>query len=80
MVHLDYFSGSVADLKGKDKKDPLKVLAVLAKDPMVSVWDMDKLWKILYSLRDQGLVEEVEHPYPWLEFRVTEKGKRGIVE
>jgi hypothetical protein len=75
MDHICSFSGSVASLTAKQARDPEIVLAVLKKDPMVSTWDMSThgLWKTIYALKDKGLIQEVNVPYPWCKFIVVEK-------
>ncbi len=78
MVHIDSFSGLVADLSKKDQGGPDKVLAALAISPWVSTFDMSESESLRASLRhllDSGMIEERKALYPWLRFRITSKGK-----
>lgn len=71
---LDSFSGAASDLKGAARTDD-NVLAVLAKHPRVSTWDMSEhgwLRDRIASLKRKGAIEEVEsEPYPWHRYRVV---------
>lgn len=83
IVFIDCFSGSVYDLKPKQRGNIKNVLRVLSSDPNVSVWDMDDgtrypLWKNIKKLEDLGYVKSVERPYPWLRYEVTETGKEFL--
>lgn len=83
VVFIDSFSGSVSDLKPKQRGDMKKVLEVLSVDPRVSTWDMDDgkrypLWKTIEKLKDAGYLEDVESHYPWLKYRLTESGKKFL--
>lgn len=83
VVFLDSFSGSISDLKPKQRGDMKKVLEILSVDPRVSTWDMDEgkrfpLWKTIEKLKDAGYLEDVESHYPWLKYRVTELGKEFL--
>lgn len=85
IVFMDSFSGSVYDLKPRQRGNIGTVLKVLLVDPDVSVWDMDNgtrypLWKTIKKLEDLGYVKSVEKPYPWLRYEVTESGKKFISE
>lgn len=76
---LDSFSGAVADLKPREKKDPMKVLAVLAEHPRLSTWDMETVWKTIFGLRDRGLVvEDKREEYPWVRYDVTDAGRAAL--
>lgn len=80
---IDSFSGAVADLSNKDKRDPMKVLDCLSKHPRVSVWDMDDnkrypLYKIIDDLKRRGLIVDKDEPYPWCYFVVTEAGLKEL--
>ena len=77
---LDSFSGSVYELKPKQKGNPMIVLSVLSKDPNVSTWDMDSgkrypLWKTIDKLKEMGYIEEIPCNYPWRKYVITESGK-----
>ena len=81
-VHLCSFSGSVAYLSRKQKKNPMQVLQALANDPRVSTWDMDEhnLWQTIYALVEKGLLrdETKKEVYPWCRFTVTKAGRKAI--
>ena len=73
-IRLCSFSGSVAELTNRERRDPDKVLAVLGKDPMVSTWDMGTggLWRTIGNLVSAGKVidKTSECVYPWHRFVV----------
>jgi hypothetical protein len=75
-VRIDSFSGQAADLKGS-ARTPENVLSALRRSPRVSVWDMDAAWLrgCLETLQRQGLIVEVDEPYPWIRFNVVGDGK-----
>ena len=82
MWHIDYFSGDVVDLPKKERT-PENVLRVLAKNPMVSTFDMSEnykwLPKITKLLTTEGWAKEDETVgYPWLKFVVTESGREHL--
>lgn len=81
-IFIDSFSGAVADLTAKQKRDHICVLRVLSNNPNVSTWDMDedKLYRTIYYLRDNDFVAEIERPFPWHRFEITDKGKRYLAE
>jgi hypothetical protein len=84
MIHIDSFSGEVAYLTEKQRRDPLTVLACLAASPRVSTWDMDEhrrfpLWKTIKDLQNRGLVTRREGvEYPWIEYDITDAGKEAL--
>lgn len=85
IIFMDSFSGSISDLKPKQRGDLKTVLKVLLNDPNVSTWDMDNgirypLWKTIKKLEDLGYVKSVERPYPWHRYLVTEAGKKFLSE
>ncbi len=78
MIHIDSFSGAVADLSKKEQGVPAKVLAALTKNPRVSDWDMSASRNLRGSLRfliDDGKIEELGEDFPWYRFQLTDKGK-----
>jgi hypothetical protein len=81
-VHLCSFSGTVANLTVKQKKDPLLVLQVLKTDPLVSTWDMGehKLYRTIYDLIGRGLItdETGNMAFPWHRFPITEEGRKYL--
>ena len=65
VVFIDCFSGSVYDLKPRQRGNIRTVLRVLSADPNVSTWDMDNgtrypLWKTIKKLEDLGYVKNGE--------------------
>ena len=70
---LDSFSGSVVDLKPKDREDK-NVLNILRRDPRVSTFDMSEHYKWLphaiERLKREGKIVELDEPYPWHKFKV----------
>lgn len=73
------FSGSLAKLTLKQKKDKIAVLRALSNDPNVSIWDMDRtgiLWATIVVLIRDGYVMTVPEHFPWHKFVITEDGKK----
>jgi hypothetical protein len=84
-IFLDNFSGSVGELKPRQKGNMMIVLDVLSHDPNVSTWDMDDnqrypLWKTIEKLEKLSYIKSVERNYPWLRYEVTELGKKVLSE
>ncbi len=84
-IFLDWFSGSVAELSSKQRRNLRTVLEVLSRDPNVSTWDMAEhekypLWKTIQKLESRGFVISVKRNYPWLRYEVTEEGKKFLSE
>lgn len=80
VIHLDSFSGVAANLKPKQRQ-PLDVLGALAKDPRVSTFDMgEAVWlrQGINSLKAQGLITELDEPYPWHKYALTDIGKAKL--
>ena len=75
-VHICSFSGKVSELKPREKRDAMKVLACLKNDPMVSTWDMGEhgLWRTVLTLEKLGYVKSVDCDYPWCKYVITESG------
>lgn len=85
IIFMDSFSGSIGELKPKQRGDLKTVLRVLLKDPNVSTWDMDDgkrypLWKTILKLEAMKYVVSVNIPYPWHRYEVTEAGKKFLSE
>jgi hypothetical protein len=82
MIFIDSFSGAAVDLKPAHRT-PAKVLAVLAKYPRVSIWDMsENPWLcgcIDILKRDGMIVEDKSEPYPWFRFNVVEQASKEVV-
>lgn len=78
-VHVCSFSGGVARLTAKQRKDRLSILAALKNDPRISTWDMNKgrprLWRIIYEMEHEGLIAEMPAEYPWHKFQVSDVGE-----
>lgn len=76
-IHIDYFRGAAAELK-RGKRGADDVLAVLAKHPRVSVWDMSELSWLRAAIGDlerRGLIESRDEPYPWHRYALTDAGR-----
>lgn len=74
-VFLDSFSGSILDLKPKQRTKE-NALAVLAKDPRVSTWDMSEYpWvrNLIEDLLRDGKIVAEDEPYPWHRYRIVNK-------
>lgn len=80
-VMLDSFSGALADLPPR-RRTPENALAVLAKRPRVSTWDMSEtpwLQRLVTNLKGEGLIAEVKtERYPWHRYELTDKGRRRL--
>ena len=79
------FTGAIGDMKPRDQRDPMKVLAVLDKEPSFSVFDATERPAIANSLdylRQQGLIEypKPQPGFPWNKVVVTESGKKALEE
>lgn len=75
------FSGALGDMKRKDQRDRLKVLAVLKTSPRFSVWDASDnggIANTMTDLKTDGLIDypEPQPGFPWSEARVTEAGMK----
>ena len=75
------FSGAIGDMKRKDQRDRLKVLAVLKKSPRFSVWDASDNKGIANTMTDlmtDGLIDypDPQPGFPWSQARVTEAGMK----
>ncbi len=70
---IDSFSGKVASLTARQKRDPEAVLRCLRQDPFVSTWDMGthNLWHTIKGLEQRGLIVAEEAAYPWNKYRVV---------
>ncbi len=79
MAILDNFSGAASDLP-KGKRTAGEVLAVLAKHPRVSTWDMSEhawLRGLIEEMIRDGLIVEVAQHYPWHRYKVVEQDKEA---
>lgn len=76
LAHLDSFSGALADLPN-GKRTTVDALRVLDKHPRVSTFDRGPAWleSLLRSLKDEGLIVELDEPYPWHRYALTEAGR-----
>lgn len=84
-IFIDTFSGSVGELKPKQKGNMMTVLKVLSRDPNVSTWDMDDnirypLWKTIDKLEKLMYITNIKRPFPWHRFEITELGKKSLSE
>lgn len=73
------FSGELGDMKRKDQRDRVKVLAVLKDSPRFSVWDASDNMAIANTMTDlmtDGLIDypDPQPGFPWSKARVTESG------
>ncbi len=76
------FSGDAAELP-KGKRKPMDILAVLARNPRVSCFDLSDLdWLAngCHDLRVAGLVEYdiTTVGFPWVRYPLTDKGRAAI--
>lgn len=76
---LDCFSGSLGQLP-KSKRTAQDALRVLADDPRVSTFERGPLWleNLLQALEGDGLIVELDEPYPWHKFRLTDAGRQAL--
>ncbi len=76
-IHIDCFSGELADLKKKERT-PEAALAVLSRSPLVSTFDMGELpWLcgLVEGLVHMGWIVEEKEGYPWHRFVLTDSGR-----
>lgn len=76
MIFLDSFSGAASDLKPSQRTRE-SMLAVLAKSPRVSTWDMSEhcwLRTIIADLKERKMIDELAEPYPWHRYALTDAG------
>jgi hypothetical protein len=74
------FSGALADLP-RGKRTTLDALQVLEKHPRVSTFDRSELpWlnRLLYDLLQQGLIFEMDEPYPWHRYELLSAGRQML--
>lgn len=77
-VRLCCFTSALGDVSFKERTQPRRILAVLARNPRFSVFDVnhDSLAKTLDFLKDAGLmVYKRGGHYPWCEVELTPKGR-----
>lgn len=72
------FSGAIGDMKKKDRRDPVAVLAVLSTNPSFSVFDATEDARIARSLTwllDHGYIEypKPQPTFPWSRVKLTAK-------
>lgn len=69
-----------AELK-RGQRNSENVLAVLAKHPRVSTWDMSELSWLRAAIDDlerRGLIESRDESYPWHRYAVTDAGRLAL--
>ena len=74
------FSGALADLP-KGQRTPLAALRVLEKRPRVSTFDRGEMpWlnRLLCDLLHQGLIVQVDEPYPWHRYELAAAGREML--
>jgi len=76
-IHICSFASAVSDLKPKQKRDPIMVLRCLERNPRVSTWEMGEhnLYLTINELKRRGWITELDEPYPWHRFGITEGGQ-----
>ena len=80
-VLLDSFSGALADLP-KRQRTQLDALRTLANHPRVSTWDRSELpWldSLVRGLKRDALIVEIDEPYPWHRYALTDAGHKMLV-
>lgn len=80
--HIDSFSGSASEIP-KGKRTTENLLRVLARDPLVSTWDMSEyrwLRDLIYSAIKDGLLSFADQPYPWCRCVLTDEGRAMLAE
>lgn len=80
MIFIDSFSGAAGDLPVRTR-GPMDVLAVLEKNPRLSVFDMSAtpwLCRCIDTLLKQKLIVKADEPYPWHRWTLTVSGKAAL--
>ena len=81
-IFLCSFSGVLADLH-KGKRTTENALKVLARDGMVSTFDLSEFrWldRLVRDIEAQGLVSREILGYPWWRFVLTDAGKAALAQ
>ena len=80
-MNIDSFSGPLSDLKPRER-DAAHALAVLARHPRISGWDLETGWLrlLIDHLRRDGLIEHVPEAYPWVHCRLTAAGHAALAQ
>lgn len=78
--HIDSFSGEAADLP-KRHRTMDNLLRALARDPLVSCWDMGEypwLRDLVFDGIKAGFLASADQPYPWCRYILTDTGKARL--
>lgn len=79
-IFMDSFSGAAASLP-KGKRELTDILRTLQRHPRVSTFDMSEcgwLWRGISDLKKHGLVRELDEPYPWHRYALTDAGLAAV--
>lgn len=72
-MHVCSFGSDVEDLKGEDRNES-EVLEILKISPRISSFTMSEHYKwlpsLINSMKEKGLIVELEEPYPWHKYKV----------
>jgi hypothetical protein len=83
-VFVDSFSGAIADLPSRLRRDPVAVLCVLEQSPLFSVFDATEhatLARTLDWLKETGKFTCKEGiGFPWHHAVITEKGRAYLLQ
>lgn len=79
MIHVDQFTGSLADLPPK-RRTIVDALQALDRHPVVSTFERGAPWleKLIREMLNRKLIEERGSSYPYHRYAVTDAG-RGIL-
>jgi DNA-binding PadR family transcriptional regulator len=80
-IYLDSFSGALGELK-RGHRSVLDGLRALDRDARVSTWERGTPWleRLLRDLLTGGYIEELDEPYPWYRYAITDKGRALLAQ
>ena len=74
-IFIDSFSGNAAEIKPKDRTVN-KLNDALKENPRISCFDLSEnpwLCKLVNQAKKDGLINQVNEPYPWLKYIVVDE-------
>lgn len=80
ITFIDTFASRISEMSGRDKGDPMKVLAVIEQNPVVSIFEATESVPIAKSmdyLVQKKFIQRTnpDMQYPWMRYELTKRGK-----